>query len=357
MPLIESDACYRAEDLRRFTEAVLQAVGVPPDDAAVTTDNLIQANLRGVDTHGITRVLVPYVRRIQHRQTLPVTEITLVRDRPSTALLDGHNGIGQVIAHRAMSLAIEKARNTGCAWVSVQHSNHFGAAAYFAQMAADAEMVGMVATNGPAAVAPWGGRQAMLSTNPIAFAIPAGNEPPVILDMATTVVARGRINLFAKQNIEIPPTWALDEEGRPTTSPHAALRGTLLPMAGYKGYGLSLIIDALCGVLTGAAYGMHLGGHLADHTKPPQDVGSLFVAVTVDSFMDPAEFKARMDAALREIKDSPRAPGVDRIYAPGEIEHETRARRLQDGIPLPPEVAADFTALAAELGVTMPAPI
>lgn len=354
MPENPWNAQYRPEALRRFAEAAFEAVGVPPPDAAITVDNLIEANLRGVDTHGITRVLLPYIRRIQKGMMRPTTEVTVVRERPSTALLDGRNGIGQVIATRAMELAIEKAAVTGSAWVSVFHSNHFGAAAYYAQMAVQRDMVAMIATNGPAAVAPWGGRQPILSTNPIAFAVPAGNAPPVVLDMATTVVSRGRINLFAKQNLEIPYGWALDEEGRPTNNPHAALRGTLLPMAGYKGYGLSLIVDLLSGVLSGANYGMHFAGHLAEYDRPPHNVGSLFAAVSVDSFMEVDRFKERVDVALREIKDSPLAPGVERIYAPGEIEFETRQRRLKEGIPLPAEVISDFRSLATELGIAFP---
>lgn len=357
MPDLASERLYRSDDLREFTEAVFQAVGVPPDDAALTADHLIEANLRGVDTHGITRVLVPYVRRIQKGLLRPQTEVTVVRERPSSALLDANNGLGQVAAARAMERAIEKAAQTGCAWVSLRNSNHFGAAAYYVQMAAARDMVAMVATNGPAAVAPWGGSKAMLSTNPLAYGIPAGVEPPVILDMATTVVSRGRLNLFAKRNIEIPLTWALDEEGRPTNNPHAALRGTLQPLGGYKGYGLALVIDLVCGVLTGAGYGVHCGGHLLEYDRPPQNVGSTFVAVTVDSFMDVPDFKARVDGALREIKDSPRAPDTDRIYAPGEIEYETREKRLQRGIPIDLEIEADLRALAAELAVPFPASV
>jgi LDH2 family malate/lactate/ureidoglycolate dehydrogenase len=354
MPADPQGAHYQPDALRQFAEAAFQAVGVPGPDAAITVDNLIEANLRGVDTHGITRVLVPYLRRIQHGMMSPTTEIRVVRERPSTALLDGQNGIGQVIASHAMQLAIEKASVTGSAWVNVCHSNHFGAAAYYAEMAVRHDMVAVIATNGPAAVAPWGGRQPILATNPLAFAVPAGNEPPVILDMATTVVSRGRINLFAKQNLEIPSGWALDEEGNPTNNPHAALRGTLLPMGGYKGYGLSLIVDLLAGVMGGANYGMHFPGHLAEYDRPPHNVGSLFAAVSVDSFMDVDQFKERVDVALREIKDSPRAPEIDRIYAPGEIEYETRQRRLHEGIPLPAEVISDFRSLAAELGIAFP---
>jgi LDH2 family malate/lactate/ureidoglycolate dehydrogenase len=350
------DLSYPQEDLRAFTEGVFQAAGVPPEDAALTADNLIQANLRGTDSHGIARLLVPYARRLRNGQMLPKTEGAVLRERPSTALLDGQNGIGQVVAARAMRLAMEKAERTGAAWVGVCRSNHFGAAGYFAQMALERDMVGIVSTNGPAAVAPFGGRRPMLSTNPLAFAIPAGEEPPVVLDMATTVVSRGRITLFAGQNLEIPSTWALDEDGNPTPNPHAALRGTLQPMAGYKGYGLSLVLDMLCGVLTGASYGMHFSGFLTDYHQPPADVGSLFAAVSVDSFMDAPQFKARVDTALRELKESPRAPGVDRIYAPGEIEHETRLRRLEEGVPLPQEAVEELRALGEECGVPFPNP-
>lgn len=351
------DPIYAAAEIRRLAEALFQAVGVPPEDAALTADNLVEANLRGVDTHGVTRVLIPYVRRIQKGLMEPVTRVTTVRERPATALLDGGNGIGQVIGARAMGLAIDKAATTGVGWIGVFHSNHFGAAAYYAMRALERDMVGIVATNGPPAVAPWGGRQAMLSTNPLAFAIPAGAEPPVVLDMATTVVSRGRITLFAQRGTEIPTGWALDEEGRPTNNPVAALRGTLQPLGGYKGYGLSLILDMLCGVLTGAGFGVHFGGHLASYEGPPQNVGSLFAAVSVDSFMDAAAFRARVDTALRELKESPRAPDVARIYAPGEMEHEMRAKRLVEGIPLPPEVDRELRGLAEELRVEYPDPI
>jgi LDH2 family malate/lactate/ureidoglycolate dehydrogenase len=262
-----------------------------------------------------------------------------------------------VIAARAMELALRKAEATGSAWVMARGSNHFGAAAYFAQMALERDMVGIVSTNGPAAVAPSGGCRPMLSTNPLAFAIPAGEEPPVLLDMATTVVSRGRITLYARKGLEMPAHWALDERGSPTTDPKEALRGTLQPMAGYKGYGLSLVLDLLCGVLPGANYGMHFPGFLLDYDRPPSNVGSLFAALSIDAFCDVSEFKARVDQALREIKSSPRAPGVERIYAPGEIEYETRGRRLADGVPLPPDLIPELRALGEELGLAFPTPI
>jgi LDH2 family malate/lactate/ureidoglycolate dehydrogenase len=354
MPGVDGGTLYPERDLRRFTTALFEKVGVPPADAARTADNLIHANLRGVDTHGITRVLVAYIRRIQHGLMEPRTRIEIVRERPSTALLDGQNGIGQVIATRAMHLAIEKARACGSAFVGVSHSNHFGTCAYYSMMAVERDMIGFCITNGPPAMAPWGGRDKLLSTSPISFAVPAGEERPFVVDLATTVVARGRIVLYAKQGLPIPEGWAVDAEGRPTTDADAALQGLLAPMGGYKGYGLSLAVDLLSGVLTGANYGGHFDGTLFDYDRPPANVGSLFAAIDVDAFEDVAAFKARVDRALREIKQSTRAAGVDRIYIPGEIEAECAERRRAEGIPIPDEVVQDFVELGEELGVPFP---
>jgi LDH2 family malate/lactate/ureidoglycolate dehydrogenase len=327
---------------------------VAKDDAALLTDTLIEANFRGVDTHGVTRVLCTYVKRIQAGVMSPRTELAVVRERASTALIDCKNSIGQVGAARAMRLAIDKAAKTGVAFVAVTHSNHYGAAAYWAMMAPEHGMIGFSSTNAPATVAPTGGRTAMLGTNPFAFAIPAGQEQSMVLDLATTVVARGRVMLYAKQNKPLEPGWAFDERGVPTTDPHAALKGLLAPIGGYKGYGISLAIDLLCGVLTGSSYGSHFPGFLADNLKEPTDVGSVFAAINIESFMDLPEFKASMDKALREMKNSERADGVKRIYIPGEIELETKADRLKHGIPIPEAVVKDFVALGQELKVPFP---
>jgi LDH2 family malate/lactate/ureidoglycolate dehydrogenase len=354
MPGVEGGTLYPEAALRRFTVALFEKVGVPPADAARTADNLIEANLRGVDTHGITRVLVAYIRRIQYGLMKPRTEIEVVRERPSTALIDGHNGVGQVIATRAMELAMEKAKRCGSAFVGVLHSNHFGTCAYYTMMAAERDMIGFCITNGPPAMAPWGGREKRLSTSPISFAVPAGEERAFVLDMATTVVARGRVVLYEKQGLPIPEGWAVDEEGRPTTDAAAALRGLLAPVGGYKGYGLSLAVDLLSGVLTGANFGGHFDGTLFDYDRPPADVGSLFAAIDVDAFMDVPAFKKRVDQALREIKHGERAPGVERIYIPGEIEAESAERRRREGIPIPEEVVRDFVELGHELGVPFP---
>jgi LDH2 family malate/lactate/ureidoglycolate dehydrogenase len=355
MPGVDAGNRFPAAALRAWTEGVFQKVGVSREDASLLADSLIEANLRGVDTHGITRMLCVYVKRIQVGILSPKTDLVVVRDRPSTALIDCKNSLGQAGAARAMQMAIDKAGRTGVAFVATTHSNHYGAAAYWAMMALPHGMIGFSATNAPATVAPTGGRTPMLGTNPFAIAIPTGAEQPMVLDLATTVVARGRVLLYAKQNKPLEPGWAFDERGLPTVDAHAALKGLLAPIGGYKGYGISLAVDLLCGVMTGSNYGAHFPGFLADNLEEPTDVGSVFSALSVESFMDLADFKAGMDKALREMKTSAKAEGVKRIYIPGEIEFETKAERLAKGIPIPEPVVKDFIALGQELGVPFPA--
>ncbi|MBE0556545.1 MAG: Ldh family oxidoreductase, partial [Proteobacteria bacterium] len=313
---VDGGIMFPADRLRGWTREILQKVGVSRDDAVLFTDSMIEANLRGVDTHGITRMLCVYVERIQKGVMSAKSALTVVREKASTVLVDCHNSIGQVGADRAMRMTIEKAAKTGVAFSAVSHSNHYGMAAYWAMMALPHGMIGFSSTNAPAAMAPTGGRTAMFGTNPFAIAIPAGKELPVVLDLATTVVARGRINLHAKQDKPLDPGWALDERGVPTTDPHVALKGLLAPIGGYKGYGIALAIDFLCGILTGSNYGAHFPGFLADNMEKPTDVGSVFGAVNVESFMDLPEFTAAIDRAIQEIKTSAKAEGVERIYVP-----------------------------------------
>jgi len=351
---VDGGILFSSDQLRVWTQKIFLKLGVGVDDAALLTDSLIEANLRGVDTHGITRMLCVYAERIRMGVLNPESHFTVVREKPSTALIDCHNSIGQVGAAKAMRMAIEKARQTGVAFTALAHSNHYGSAAYWVMMALPQGMIGFSSTNTPAAVAPTGGRTAMFGTNPFAIAIPAGRELPVVLDLATTVVARGRIVLHAKQDKPLEPGWAFDERGIPTTDPHAALKGLLAPIGGYKGYGIMLAIDLLCGVMTGSNYGVHFPGFLADNMSEPTDVGSVFAAINVESFMDLPEFTAAMDRAIQEIKTSDRVEGVQRIYIPGEIEFETRAKRLMSGIPLPEPVVTDFIALGNALAVPFP---
>ncbi len=351
---VDGGIMFPADRLRGWTQEIFLKAGVSRDDAALLTDSMIEANLRGVDTHGITRMLCVYVERLQKGVMSAKSNLALVREKASTALIDCHNSIGQVGAARAMQMTIDKAAKNGVAFSAVRHSNHYGMAAYWAMKALPYGMIGFSSTNAPAAMAPTGGRTAMFGTNPFAVAIPADRELPVVLDLATTVVARGRINLYAKQDKPLEPGWAFDERGVPTTDPHTALKGLLAPIGGYKGYGIALAIDFICGILTGSNYGAHFPGFLADNMVEPTDVGSVFAAVNVESFMDRAEFTAAIDKAIREIKTSAKAEGAERIYVPGEIEFETKAERLAKGIPIPDPVVKDFIALGRELGVPFP---
>jgi len=351
---VDGGILFPAEGLREWTQGIFQKVGVSREDAALLTDSLIEANLRGVDTHGITRMLCVYVQRIQKGVMSAKTNLVTLREKASTALIACNNSIGQIGAARAMQMAIDKARQTGVAFTAVTHSNHYGAAAYWAMKALPEGMIGFSSTNAPAAAAPAGGRTPMFGTNPFSIAIPAGRHLPMVLDLATTVVARGRIILHAKQEKPLAPGWAFDERGLPTTDPHAALKGFLAPIGGYKGYGIMLAVDLLCGVLTGSNHGPHFPGFLADNMTEPTDVGSVFAAINVESFMDLAEFTAAVDVALEEITGSAKADGVKRIYIPGEIEFEMKAERLAKGIPIPEAVVGDFVALGRELGLPFP---
>ena len=351
---VDNGVLYPESVLREWTTKVFLKLGVPKDDSELFTDSLIEANLRGVDTHGITRMLPTFVKRLQTGVLNTHTRLEIIREKSGTALIDCNNGIGQVSSKFAMELAIKKAQTTGIALVATTHSNHFGSAAYWATKALDHNMIGFSSTNAPAAVAPTGGAEAFLGTNPFAIAIPAGTESPFVLDMATSVVARGRIHLYAKQNMPLEPGWALDEYGKPTIDPHAALRGFLTPIGGYKGYGISLAIDMICGVLTGSSYGTHFPGFLADNLDDPTDLGSIFAAINIESFIETSEFKLSMDQAIREIKNCKKSEGTQRIYIPGEIELEMKKERLSKGIPLPEVVVREFENLGKELNVLFP---
>jgi len=353
---VDSGITFPALRLREWTQEILQRIGVSQDDAVLLTDSMIEANLRGVDTHGITRMLCVYVERIQKGVMSAKTHLAVVRDKASTALIDCHNSIGQVGAAMAMQMAIDKAHRTGVAFTAVAHSNHYGAAAYWAMKALPEGMIGFSSTNAPAAAAPTGGRTPMFGTNPFAIAIPAGKELPIVLDLATTVVARGRIVLHAKQNKPLEPGWAFDDRGLPTMDPHAAMKGLLAPIGGYKGYGIMLAVDCLCGLLTGSNYGMHFPDFLAENMTEPTDVGSVFAAINVESFMELPEFQAAIDRSIREIKTSNKAEGVKRIYIPGEIEFDTKSERLAKGIPIPEAVVQDFIELGKQLRVPFPKP-
>jgi LDH2 family malate/lactate/ureidoglycolate dehydrogenase len=249
------------------------------------------------------------------------------------ALLDGDNGLGQVVAARAMERAIALAERSGVGLVGVRNSTHFSMAACYAMMALNRDMIGLVVNSGRALMAPWGGTKALISDNPTAVAVPAGEERPVVLDMALSVVARGKIKEALRRGESIPPDWATDRSGRPTTEPAEALAGLLSPIGGPKGYGLALINGLLAGVLMDGTFAWQVGSAYDDLDRP-QRVGHLLAAIDVSSFMPVAEFRARVDELIQEIRRCRTAPGVERVYLPGEIEFECQEERSREGIPL-----------------------
>lgn len=343
---------YSANELCSFVTALFEKVGVSREDASLAANSLVEADLRGVETHGVSVWLTMYVRRIQAGVMEARPNMVVKRERPSVALLDGGNGLGQLVAHRAMTIAIQKAAITGAAFVGVTNSNHFGTCAYWSMMALRNDQIGFAMTNGRALMAPWGGRKPMLNTSPISVAIPGYREGSVVLDMATTATTKARIQFYDKRGLRLESGWAFDSAGCPTTDPKEALRGLLAPVGGYKGYGLALMVELLSGILTGGKLGYYLGP--VDDYSRPSEVGSFFGAMAIDAFMDPAEFKARVEKVIREIRESPKAEGFQRIYIPGEIEAECMARRLEEGIPLSQDVVQKLTAMGEELGVPFP---
>ncbi|MDR1520739.1 MAG: Ldh family oxidoreductase [Planctomycetota bacterium] len=354
MATIGSGVFIKRDALGEWAKNILVKVGVEDADAGIVADSLLAANLRGVDTHGVTRMLGVYVKRIEAGVMNPVSRFDIVRERAATALIDCHNSIGQPGSRFAMRKTIEKARGTGAAFVATTHSNHYGAAAYWAMMALEHGMIDFSSVNTTATLAPTGGCQAMFGTNPFAIAVPAGKDIPFVLDMATTLVARGRVVLYAKQNKELQPGWAFDAQGRPTTDPRVALKGLLAPMGGYKGYGIAFAVDILSGILTGSNFGKHFPGMLAENLEKPTDVGGVFAAIDIESFMDLDEFSTRMEQVYAEVRSCAKTEGVERIYVPGEIEHAMAKERAQTGIPFPPEIRKEYIELGQRLGVPFP---
>lgn len=336
------------EALRNFCEKVLDAAGVPEKDARIVAASLVDADLAGMKSHGVTR-LNDYLIRMEQGLMTPTTKIDLVRETPATALLDANDGWGQVASERAVELVVEKAREVGSAWVGVRNSNHNGTAAYWTMKIAREDMVGICTMNTSPVMAAHGSRRPTLGTNPLSIAVPSSSGRPVVLDMATSKQARGKIILAAKNNDPIPEGWAITSEGLPTTDAKEALKGSVLPLGGPKGSGLAIMLDILTGVLTGAEFGAQMPRMYDD--PQPQRVGHLFSAISVEAFMPMAEFLSRMDQKERETREGPPAPGFERVSMPGDGTHERMARHREEGIPLTEEVYADLLAAAERYGV------
>jgi LDH2 family malate/lactate/ureidoglycolate dehydrogenase len=349
-PLVLVDATA----LTAYCAALFTTVGMPHDDAALAAEQLVTADLRGVESHGVVRVPI-YVERLRCGVMAAQPVIAIARQTRSTAVLDGGNGMGQVVGERAMSLAVAKAAEHGePAFVSVRNSNHFGAAAWFVEIAARAQMIGLAYTiGGINHMVPWGGAEAMLGNNPFAVAMPMRNAPPMVLDMACSVAARGKIIVAAKEGRSIPPDWAVDRDGRPTTDARAALEGFVAPVGGPKGYALTLTIGLLSTMLSGAFFGSEVT-HMYDDFEHAQNIGHLFGALPIAAFEDLDRYYERMAKAGDDVRGVRRASGVERIHLPGEREAELAARRRAAGLPLGTGTWAELAGVGTALGVPLP---
>ncbi len=332
---------FSVADLEAWAGRIFERVSVPADEAAIIAEALARASLRGVDTHGIIYAPV-YVRDILKGKVNAQPNIRLERDGPATALVNGDGGLGIVVGVRAMHEAIGHARAVGTAVVGARNSTHFGAVAYYAQLAAAEGLIGLSCTNVEPVMAPWGSRSLFLGNNPFAIAAPGGIDGGVVLDMATTKVAWGKMYLAARAGRKIPLGWATDKAGQPTDDPNVGMQGLMLPLGGHKGYGLAVMVEILCSALTGAAF---------DHQiVDGQNLGHLFIAIDIARFIPAEPFQTRLAQLVDEIHACQPVEEGSRIYVPGEIEAETAVRRRREGIPVPAGVVAELMQLGEELG-------
>ena len=338
----ESKVHVTASDARHLVSSILVGNGVPEGNATIIADCLIQADLRGIDTHGMNRI-PSYMERVRQGVLDANAQPVFDQITPVVGQVDGKNAFGFLCAHLGMSHAIEMAKVYGIGMVSVKHSNHFGMSAWIVQQAVDSGMMSLVFTNSSPALPVWGGRDKLMGVSPIACGAPAGKAPPFILDMAPSVAARGKIYKAKRRGEKIPMDWALDGEGNRTDDPAAALEGVMLPMGGPKGSGLSIMMDVFSGALSGSAF----AGHVTNPYDPsrPADTGHFLVAIKPDLFMGLEEFKERMDYLYQRVVGCEKMTGVERIYFPGELEQIEREKRLKGGIPL---VKAEVDALNVE---------
>lgn len=344
----------QAATLDGFARAVFEALGLPAQDAGIVAGLMTEAELQGSDGHGFIR-LPQYARRIRAGGVNTRPNITILRERAGIAVLDGDNAMGHLVMSRAAELAVAKARIAGVGWVGARRSNHAGPASLYARMALPHDMIGLYFAVGNANhMPPWGGLDMLLSTNPIAVAVPAAAEPPIVLDMATTVAAYGKVKAKALQGESLPLGWMMDERGQPLTDPARAEEGFLLPLggleAGYKGAGLALVIGLLAGTLNGAAMGRDVIDFNHDDSSET-NTGQAIMAIDIAAFDDPAAFKSRVDALARDLRASRRLPGVAQIRLPGESSAALRAARARDGVPVTPALREKLDALADELGI------
>jgi L-2-hydroxycarboxylate dehydrogenase (NAD+) len=356
---------FEYDDLWRFTKNVFTGIGSGEDHAALAATGLLRADLRGIDSHGIAR-LSGYVRLWEAKRANTTPDIQIVHETASTGVVDGDSGLGLVVAPFAMELAIRKAKNVGTGWIAVRNSNHFGIAAQHAMKALEEDMIGIVMTNASALVAPTFSIERLLGTNPICVAIPAGDEPPFVADLATTTAANGKLEILQRKNQEAPAGWIQDKNGKISHNPHELKEGgALLPLGGdhehgsHKGYALGAIVDIFSGVLSGANYGPWVPPFPAyvpiPENMPGKGIGHFFGAMRIDAFRTASEFKKDMDQWLKRFRGAKPVEGFEQVLVPGDPERIMEADRKKNGIPLMQAVVADLGKLADMFKISPPA--
>jgi len=347
-PGSERERRIPVQALRDFVAAIFTNCGMSAEDAALLADTLAAADLRGVHSHGVLRT-PEYAGRMLAKVVDPRGRPRLVKDSGAALVIDGGNSMGQIGAVFAMRQAIERARSAGVAAAAVGGSNHCGAMFYYAMMALPEDMIGLATTNALPTMAPWGGADKIVGINPLAVAVPAAEESPLVLDAAFSYSSHGKIRIFHQKGLPIPPAWASDADGQPTTDTGKALAGLLQPIGEYKGVGLAVVMGILSSLLSGAGYGLE-SGNMVDGATPGRD-GHFLMALRVAAFEDPARFKQRVDGVIRQIRTSRKAPGVECLYAPGGLEAQTEAHYRRDGIPLNDLTLAGLARAAARVGL------
>jgi L-2-hydroxycarboxylate dehydrogenase (NAD+) len=362
MPEVET-LTYPIERLQEFSKRVFLHFGVPEDDARLAAEVLASSDLRGIDSHGVAR-LHCYFDMLSLGRINPKPELKILRESPSTATVDGDNGLGLVVGPKANEIAMDKAGEAGTGWVSVSNTNHYGIAGYYPLKALEKDLIGWSMTNTTKLVAPLWGAERMLGTNPIAIAFPGKEEPPIVIDMATCAAAYGKIEIAKRKGEKLPEGWAVDSEGHHTDDPEAMIEGGgLLPLGsdrergGHKGYGLALMVDVLCCVLSGANWGPYAPPFAVRQYIPEKQVGKgighFFGAMRIDAFIDPDEFKTQIDAYRRELLATKPAPGTEGPIIPGDPEREAEAIRSKEGIPLVMPVVEELRDISKQTGIPL----
>lgn len=342
----------KADILREFVKTLAEKAGVNREDASILAESLVEANLLGVDTHGVSRLPI-YLERISRGLIDSKAEMAFKQNMPAVCVLDAKNGLGQIAGVKAMREAMRLAKEFGVGMVGVIDSQHFGIAGYYCSLASKEGFIGLAFTNAEPALPPWGSYEAYFGTNPIAMSVPTGKWVPIVIDMASSIVARGKILSAARNGTAIPPDWALDSDGNPTTDAKKALEGSVLTVAGPKGYVLAMMVDILSGILPGGGFGKGVNSMYKDMTRPA-NVGHMLMAINVEGFMPKGAFLDRVQSSIKDIKSSKKRPGIDEINFPGEEKDCVKQVRISLGIPLDEPVVRELRDAAKKYNVISP---